>query len=105
MVSEFAGMDVLVILPQLGALDDLCTAFTIFFLQRTIAVAYSPPGLTGLLPGATDLRGTQRRLTTINFNNLVLLVVNPVVLGSIPGAIGLSGSSSKGGLTLKLRRC
>ena len=55
MVSEFAGTDVLVMLLQLGALDDLCAAFAVFFLQRTITVVHSPPGLTGLLPGATVL--------------------------------------------------
>ena len=59
MVYEFAGTDVLVMLLQLGALDDLWAAFAVFFLQRTITVVYSPPGLTGLLPGATVLGGAE----------------------------------------------
>ena len=65
----------------------------------------SPPGLSGLLPGATVLRGNQRRLTTVNFKILVLLVVIPVVLGAIRSAIWLSSSNREGGLTLQLRRC
>ena len=46
--------------------------------------------------------GAQGRLTTVNFNNLVLFVVTTVILGSIFGAIGLGGPHSEGALALQL---
>ena len=55
-ISEFTRTNVFVVLLELSSLDDLSTAFAVFFLQRTIAVVNGSPGFTGLLPGATVLR-------------------------------------------------
>ena len=58
-ISELTRTNVFVMLFELGAFDDLSTAFAVFFLQRTIAVVNGSPGFTGLLPGATVLRRAQ----------------------------------------------